>query len=406
MLILTPVLYILPYVLVLTLVVTVHELGHFLMARSLGVAVETFSLGFGPRLASWRDRSGVEWRLSAIPLGGYVKFAGDAEPSSTVPDQAELDDLRRQVQAREGAAAERNYYHFRPVWQRAAVAAAGPMANFLLSAALFAGLLFAFGDQRVVPRVYAVTPGSPAAAAGFRPGDVITAMNGRPVNDFERMANYVQQHAGAPIGFTVRRGDPPQSVHLVATPRRMMWREPLTGQQVQVGAIGLLNMHAPGDVVRVRYNAAQAVVAGVGRVGDIIGSTVTYLGRLARGLESGDQLGGPVRMAQASHAIAADAMHANASPAVKLGRWALALLSIAAVISVAIGFMNLLPIPILDGGHLLFYAYEALARRPAAASVQAAGMRVGLVLVLALMLFATWNDLRQPLLRILGGLPS
>lgn len=406
MLLVNAVLYILPYVLVLTLVVTVHELGHFLVARSFGIAVDTFSLGFGPRLASWRDRAGVEWRVSAIPLGGYVRFAGDAEPSSTVPDQAELDDLRRQVKAREGAAAEANYYHFRPVWQRAAVAAAGPAANFLLSAALFASLLFAFGDVRVIPRVYAVLPGGPAAQAGFQPGDVITAMNGRPVVDFERMAGYVQQHAGAPIRFTVRRGAPPRSLDLVATPRRGPWREPLTGQTVQVGSIGVLNMRGPGDTVRVRYNAAQAVVAGVGRVGDIIGSTVTYLGRLARGLESGDQLGGPIRMAQASHAIAADAMHAKASPAVKLGRWGLALLSVAAVISVAIGFMNLLPIPILDGGHLLFYAYEALARRPAAASVQAAGMRVGLVLVLALMLFATWNDLRQPLLRILGGLSS
>lgn len=403
MALLDPILYVLPYALVLTLVVTVHELGHFLMARGLGVAVDVFSLGFGPTLWSRRDRSGVEWRIAAVPLGGYVKFAGDADPSSSVPDQAELDDLRRQVDRTEGAGAVARYFHFRPVWERAAIAAAGPAANFLLSIALFAGLLFAFGEARTPPRVHAVAPRSPAEAAGFRAGDLITALNGRPVADFDRIQMYVQGHAGTPVRFTVRRGSPPQLVDLVATPRRQPWREPLTGQLIQVGTIGVYASRASGDTARVRYTLPGAVAAGAGRVGDIIGSTMSYLGRLVRGLESGDQLGGPVRMAQASHAIAAGAMQAPAPPLERLGAGAVALLSVAAVISVAIGFMNLLPIPVLDGGHLLFYAYEAIARRPAAASVQAAGVRVGLVLVLALMLFATWNDLRQPLLRMLGG---
>ena len=395
--------YVVPYALVLMLVVTVHELGHFLMARSLGVAVDVFSIGFGPALLRWKDRGGVEWRLAAIPLGGYVRFAGDADPSSSVPDSAELEDLRRQVARREGDAAVANYYHFRPVWQRAAIAAAGPAANFLLSMLLFTGLLMAFGDARVTPRVRGVMADAPAARAGFQSGDLITAINGRPVDDFERVVAYVQGHTGAPIRFTVRRGTPPRALDLMVTPERRPWRDPLTGQMAQVGTIGLYGVRDAADVVRVRYDLPQAIVAGAGRVGDIIGSTLTYFGRLARGLESGDQLSGPIRMAQASHAIAAGAMQVKAPMPARVGAGAVALLSVAAVISVAIGFMNLLPIPILDGGHLVFYAYEAIARRPAAASVQAAGARVGLVLVFALMLFATWNDLRQPLLRWLGG---
>ncbi len=399
------VLYVAPYLLVLTVVVTVHELGHFLVARAFGIAVDVFSIGFGPTLLSWRDRSGVEWRVAAVPLGGYVKFAGDADPSSSVPDAATVDALRREVRAREGEGGERRYFHLRPVGERAAVAAAGPVANFLFSVVLFAALLFGLGDVKTAPRVRGVIADSPAARAGFQVGDLVTSVDGRPVDDFDRIVLFVQGHAGEPVRFGVLRGAAPalQRLELTVTPLRKPYRDPLTGQSMQVGTVGLYNPHLPADQVRVRYTPVQAVAAGAGRVGEIVGSTLGYMGRLVRGLESGDQLGGPIRMAQASHAIAAEAMHGRASAAGRLGAGALALLSMAAVISVAIGFMNLLPIPVLDGGHLLFYAYEALARRPAAASVQAAGMRLGLVLVLALMLFATWNDLRQPLLRMLGG---
>jgi regulator of sigma E protease len=399
------VLYVAPYLLVLTVVVTVHELGHFLVARAFGMAVDVFSIGFGPTLLSWRDRAGVEWRVAAVPLGGYVKFAGDADPSSSVPDGATVDALRREVRAREGAAGERRYFHLRPVGERAAVAAAGPVANFLFSVVLFAALLFAMGDLKTTPRVRGVLPDSPAERAGFQVGDLVTSVDGRPVDDFDRIVLFVQGHAGDPVRFGVLRGAPgaQRRLELTATPVRKGYRDPLTGQTLQVGAVGLYNPHAAADQVRVRYTPAQAVAAGAGRVGEIVGSTLGYMGRLVRGLENGDQLGGPIRMAQASHAIAAEAMHGRTSVGARVGAGAVALLSVAAVISVAIGFMNLLPIPVLDGGHLVFYAYEALARRPAAASVQAAGMRLGLVLVLALMLFATWNDLRQPLLRMLGG---
>lgn len=396
-------LYVVPYLVVLTFVVAVHELGHFLVARGFGIAVDVFSIGFGPTLLSWRDRHGVEWRIAAIPLGGYVKFAGDADAASTVPDQAKLDALRSRVQAQEGAGALPRYFQFRPVWERAAVAAAGPAANFLLSIALFAGLLLALGDLRITPRIYDVLPGSPAAQAGFQKGDLITAINGRPVDDFKRIVGYLEQHAGAPVRFAVRRGAPPaaRSLELIATPTRQALRDPQSGHTIPQGALGV--RFSPADSVRVRYSPAQAVDGGVEQVGDIVGSTATYLGRIARGLENGDKLQGPVGMARTTHDVVAAATKGKTTLAARAGATGSALVLLAAFISVALGFANLLPIPILDGGHLMFYAYEAIARRPAAASVQAAGARVGLVLVLALMLFATWNNLRQPVLQMLGG---
>lgn len=398
-------LWVLPYLLALTLVVTVHELGHFLVARAFGIRVEAFSLGFGPALLRRTDRSGVEWRVSAVPLGGYVKFAGDHGVSSAVPDAEETARLRAAATHAEGASALR-LFHLRPVWERAAVAAAGPAANFLLAVLLFTVLLLANGDLRTTPRVQEVLQGSAAADAGFQAGDLITTMNGRRVDDFDRIVMYVQGHAGDQIRFTVLRGPAPgRVVDLLAAPRRVQIKEPLTGRPIQVGQLGLGFVHGPGATRHVRYSPQQAVVAAVGRVGDIVGSTVSYLGRLARGLENGDQLGGPVRMAIASHAVAAAAgAHAPDLPT-RLGRVALAILSLSALFSVAIGFMNLLPIPVLDGGHLAFYAYEAVARRPAAASVQAVAAQVGLVLVLALMLFVTWRDLRLPLLVMLGARP-
>ena len=307
------------------------------------------------------------------------------------------------MQAQEGAAALPRYFQFRPVWERAAVAAAGPAANFLFSIALFAGLLLALGDLRITPRVYDVLPGGPAAQAGFQKGDLITAINGRPVDDFKRIVGFLEQNAGVPVHFAVRRGAPPvaRNLELVATPTRQPLRDPLSGHTIPQGALGV--RFSPADSVRVRYSPAQAVAGGVEQVGDIIGSTATYLGRIARGLENGDKLQGPVGMARTSHDIVAAATRGKTTLQDRAGATVEALLLLAAFISVALGFANLLPIPVLDGGHLMFYAYEAIARRPAAASVQAAGARVGLVLVLALMLFATWNNLRQPVLQMLGG---
>jgi regulator of sigma E protease len=390
------------FLFVLTFVVTVHELGHFLAAKSLGVAIDRFSIGFGRALASWRDKSGVEWRIGWMPLGGYVRFAGD-ENAASVPDQNDLAAMREWIEYDEGKEAVKRYFHFKPLWQRAVVVAAGPVANFVLASVLFALLLGAFGEPTLPPRITEIAPASVADKAGFETGDVVLAMDGRAVRGFEDIAQYVSMRADQPIDFEIKRGE--GRLHIVATPARKMVDDPIAGK-VQVGQLGLA-WPPQNELTIVRYSPPAAVVEGVLRTGQVLKTTVFYLGRLIRGEVPADQLGSLIGIADASGKVAkAGAEGALDRPSMVFGA-VMALLSLTAVLSVSIGFMNLLPVPVLDGGHLLFYAYEAVARRPLAGRVQAAGYRVGLALLLGFMLFATWNDLnRLRVFNFLGGLFS
>ena len=390
----TVALYVLPFLAVLTLVVTVHELGHFLAARWLGVAVDRFSIGFGRAIARWTDRAGVEWRIGWMPIGGYVRFEGDANASSSVPDQDELAEFRQEIVRKRGAQAVGEYFHFKPVWVRAIIVAAGPVANFILAIVLFSFLAMAVGQVVTRAKVAQVQAGAPAAAAGFRPGDLITAVDGQAVESFADVQQYVALRAGQPIRFAVRRG--PSDLVLTATPGAHREAEPFTHRQITVGFLGVAGSRAPADTFHRRYGPVEAVGGSFNKVGGIIGSTVFYIGRVVTGQASPDQLGGPVRMAQVSRGLVQASAEGAPTVAVLVLSVGATLLSWAAVLSVSIGFMNLLPVPVLDGGHLVFYAYEAVARRPVAARVQAAGYRVGLALLLGLMVFATWNDI-QPL---------
>jgi len=383
--------FIVPFLLVLTLVVTVHELGHFLAARSFGVAIDRFSIGFGRAIARWTDRQGVEWRIGWIPFGGYVRFSGD-ENEASVPDQEGLDALRREVIGREGPQALGRYYHFKPIWQRAVIAAAGPAANFLLAIALFALLLATLGEQVTRARVAAVVPGSVAAEAGFRPGDLIVQAAGKPVASFEDLMTTVRVRGGDVTSFVVERGG--RTVELTATPAWKDVPDRIRGAQ-RVGRLGIAASQDPADTIRVRYNPIEAVVGGAKRTWSVLTTTVYYLGRIVQGQVGADQISGPLGIANVTGKVAQFSAEGAPNLGVMLLVVTVNLVQLAALISVSVGFMNLLPIPILDGGHLLFYAYEAVARRPLAARVQAAGYRVGLALVLGLMLFATWNDLQQ-----------
>ncbi|HYG26841.1 MAG TPA: RIP metalloprotease [Caulobacteraceae bacterium] len=390
------------FLFVLTFVVTVHELGHFLAARSLGVAVDRFSIGFGRAIASWRDRSGVEWRIGWIPLGGYVRFKGD-ENAASVPDQNDLQAMREWIEYEEGKEAVKSYFHFKPLWQRAVVVAAGPFANFVLASALFAVLLGVFGEMTMPPRVTSVEPGSAAQQAGFVAGDLVKEMDGKPVRGFEDIAQYVQLRAERPIDFLVERGG--RELHILATPARTTIDHPVAGR-VEIGMLGI-GWPDVSQVERVRYAPLEAVVQGVKRTGDVLSTTVFYLGRLIQGEVPADQLGGFIGIADASGKVAKEGARDAPDVSTMILGVMVSLLGLTAVLSVSIGFMNLLPVPVLDGGHLLFYAYEAVARRPLASSVQAAGYRVGLALLLGFMLFATWNDLqRLRVFNFLGGLFS
>ena len=393
-------LYIVPFLLVLTFIVTIHELGHFLVARAFGVKVDRFSIGFGKTIVARTDKHGTEWRLAWLPLGGYVKFSGDMNEAS-VPDQAGLAELRQRVIAENGPGAERDYFHFKPIWQRALIVAAGPAANFLLSLVLLTGLFMALGELISPPRVGQIVPGSPAAVAGFLPGDMIRTVNGRPVDEAADVTEIVILSAGDPLRFGVDRGGNP--VSLVATPVRQMEDNAIAGR-VRIARIGLTLEPLRTDYQFRRLNPLEAAGKGAERIVSTIGGTLTYVGRILIGKESGDLLNGPLGIAKAAGGITQQSAAASTDPGLSALNVLVNLIQFTALVSIGIGFVNLLPIPVLDGGHLLFYAYEAVARRPVPARVQEASYRVGLALLLGLMLFATWNDLQKlSLFKFLGG---
>ena len=359
--------YIIPFLFVLTIVVFFHELGHFLVARWAGVRVLTFSLGFGPELFGFNDRHGTRWKVSAIPLGGYVKFFGDESEAST-PSADALNAMTDE---------ERNVsFHGQKVGPRAAIVAAGPIANFLLAIVIFAALFTFFGKPSQSARVDSVQENSAAAAAGFQPGDIVTAIDGRAIESFAEMQRLVSTKAGTPLVFTVKRGD--AVITLNGTPQLREIKDSF-GNAHRVGVLGITRSSSPGDTVTQPVNPATAVWLGVKETWFVVDRTLAYIGGIFTGRESTDQVGGPIRIAQISGQVATIGLSA--------------LIHLAAVLSVSIGLLNLFPVPLLDGGHLLFYAVEAVRGKPLSERSQELGFRVGLALVLMLMLFATYNDI-------------
>ncbi|RYG17766.1 MAG: RIP metalloprotease, partial [Caulobacteraceae bacterium] len=353
-------LYIVPFLLVLTFIVTIHELGHFLVARAFRVKIDRFSIGFGRALLSRTDKKGTEWRLGWIPLGGYVKFSGDLDASS-VPDQAGLDELKSRVVAEHGTSALRDYFHFKPVWQRALIVAAGPAANFVLALVLLTVLFSVVGEQIVAPRVAMVAPNSPAAAAGFQPRDLITAINGRPVRESAEVTRTIVLSAGDPLSFTVDRAGQPLT--LIATPVRQMEDDAIAGR-MRVARVGLGLAPLREDYQFRRLNPVEAVGKGTDTMVSVVGTTFRYIGRIFVGKESGDLLNGPLGIAKAAGGVTKQAASYDAPPAILALNVILMLVQFAAIVSIGMGIVNLLPIPVLDGGHLVFYGYEAVARRP------------------------------------------
>ena len=380
--------YVVPFLVVITLIITVHELGHFFVARAFGVAIDRFSIGFGRAIASWTDRTGVEWRIGWLPLGGYVRFAGD-ENAASVPDAEDLSAMRAAIIAREGPGAERKYLPFKPLWQRALIVLAGPAANFLLAIVLFSIFFGLVGQPMTYRRIDQVVAGSAAAQAGFQSGDVLLSADGQPVNSFEDLQFYVQYRAGVPIDFRVARAG--RTLDLIARPGSVNVKSPFGGDQ----SIGMLGLTAKGGRLQ-RFGPVAAVGMGVQRTWDVAATTVYYLGRIVTGKVAANQLHSFVGIAHASGAITKQAVAIARDGRISLIlATAFFLIQLSGFMSVSVGLLNLLPIPVLDGGHLLFYAYECVVRRPLRANLQAAGYRVGLALLVGLMLFATWNDLQR-----------
>jgi regulator of sigma E protease len=388
---------VLPFALLITVVVTVHELGHFLVARWCGVAVDRFAIGFGRSLLKWTDRSGVEWRIGWLPLGGYVKFSGD-ENAASVPDKNDLESLRASIIEREGHGAERRYLHFKPLWQRSLIIVAGPAANLVLAIVAFALCIGIFGQVTTTAKVSKVEPGSAAAVAGVQAGDVILGADGRTIRDFEALRAYVQFRVRVPIDLLVDRGG--REIHLIAQPRAATEASPFGGNAT-VGRLGL----GGGDSVIRRYGPIEALGLGAAQAWEVTTSTVFYLGQMVTGRMPANQLGSVVGMLHASGEITKQVVVGASEAGVNwAGAEAQFLLQFVGLISVSVGLFNLLPIPVLDGGHLVFHAYEWVTRKPPSAVLQAAGYRVGLALLVGLMLFATWNDLQR--LRVFPSLGS
>jgi regulator of sigma E protease len=359
--------YLVPFLFVLSLVVFFHELGHFLVARWCGVRILVFSIGFGPELVGFNDRHGTRWKIALIPLGGYVKFFGDENAAST-PDRARLSDMD---------AAERSQsFMFQPVLKRAAIVVAGPAANFLLAVVIFAGIFMLYGMQTMSPRVDEVQADSPAAAAGFQPGDMVAAINGEKIDSFADMQRIVSDSAGEPLKITVDRNG--QQLVLTATPV-LHEEKDIFGNVQRIGLLGIRRSPAPGDVKYQPVSPPRALVLGAQETWFVVDKTLTYLGRVVVGREAANQLGGPIRIAQMSGQVASVSF--------------VALIHLAAVLSVSIGLLNLFPIPLLDGGHLLFYSIEAARGRPLSERAQEVGFRIGFAIVIMLMIFATFNDI-------------
>ena len=356
------------FLFVLTVVVFVHEFGHFWVGRRCGIGVKTFAIGFGRELFGWNDRHGTRWKFCAIPLGGYVKFVGDMNGAS-VPDHATL--------SRMDPAERAISFQTKPIWQRAAVVAAGPIANFILAILVFGSLAYFGGRQVLAPRVESVQAGSAAEAAGFLAGDLVRSIDGRAIRSFSDMQRWVSTSAGDRLVFEVDREG--RTLTLEATPQRREVDMPGVGKQ-RIGQLGLTASRNPADLTSVRYGLVESVGIGAYETWHVIERTFDYIGKLVNGRESASQLSGPIGIMLVSGDVASN-----------LGL--VSLIGLMAILSVSIGLLNLFPVPLLDGGHLMFYAVEAARGRPLSERTQEIGFRIGLALVVSLMLFATWNDI-------------
>ena len=356
----------LPFLVALTILVFFHELGHFWVARLAKVRVEVFSVGFGAELFGWNDKAGTRWKIGVIPLGGYVKMFGQSDlPGDEDEDRPPLTDKEKAVS-----------FQHKTLAQRTAIVAAGPIANFLLSVVLIAFLMATFGAARPYAGVGEMMPGSAAAEAGFKAGDRIVSIDGEAVEWFSDLVRIVSVQPEMLLKIKVRRGD--DEFILTATPKRHQ-QLGAEGKTVEIGLLGV--RYDPQQMHYERQNPLMAVWLGIQQTASLTEKTLSFLGQVISGRQGTEGIGGPLRIVQ----------YAGITFQSGIENFILFL----AVLSINLGLINLFPIPILDGGHLLFFAVEAIRGRPLGPQAQEYGFRFGLILVLILMVFVTWNDLVQ-----------
>jgi regulator of sigma E protease len=345
------------FAVVLGVLVFVHEMGHYLAARWRGVHVETFSIGFGQSLARWTDRRGTVWKLAWIPLGGYVKLHGQERPQdATAEERAAWQPGRT--------------FHEKSVWSRMIIIAAGPIANFVLAAVLFIGLFMTVGKPLAVPVIGRIMPNTVAASANLKPGDIIESIGGVTVKNFADIQHQVAPNPGRDVPLTIMRG------HDLIMLRLTIGSVP-NGHGGTRGVLGIME----GAPTFTRLGPVDAVTQGVAETWTVGRETLGGLWQIVAHRTGLNELGGPLRIASLSGQVAALGLAS--------------LVSFIALLSVNLGLINLFPIPVLDGGHLVFYLFEAIRGRPISARAQEYGFRAGLALLLCLFVFATWNDVNQ-----------
>ena len=362
------------FLLVIGPLIFIHEMGHYLAGRWFGVKADTFSIGFGREVFGWTDKRETRWKVGWLPLGGYVKFAGDMNPASTPSDEWLA------LPAEERA----KTFQAKPVWQRFIIVAAGPAVNFLFAILVYIALFASYGQPQTPPVAAAILPGSAAAEAGFQPGDRVLRIDNRRIERFEDMITYIAIHPEQPMRFELERAGQPLTINV--TPRAEVQRDRF-GNEARIGRIGF----RPGGMEVVDLPPHRIVGAAFAQTGEVVRTMVVTLGQLFTGQRSIQEMGGPLKIAQFSGQQAS------------LG-W-LDFVQFMVLISINLGFINLLPIPLLDGGHLLFYTIEGVRRKPLRPEAQEWAFRTGLAVLLALMIFVTFNDLASfGLFSGLGGL--
>jgi regulator of sigma E protease len=354
----------LSFVFILSVIVFIHEMGHYLVARYNGVRIDVFSIGFGREIFGWNDSTGTRWKVCVLPLGGYVKMFGDADVASKPGE--DLPEMKPEDKAIS--------FHHKRLGQRSAIVLAGPMANFILAIFILA-IMFVTVGQRITPALISIVqPDGAAAAAGMIPGDRITAIDDTEIDRFEMVQRIVRASVGESLLFTIERDG--EVIELVMIPRQVEVTDGF-GNRQKFGQIGV----GRKGVEFVRHSPLKAVWAAVEETASLTMATLDALGQIISGNRSAEELGGPIRIAQVSGQVAEDGL--------------VTVFWFMAVLSINLGLINLFPVPMLDGGHLLFYVYEAIRGKPLGERAQEYSFRVGLAMVLSLMIFATWNDLVQ-----------
>ena len=361
---------ILAFALVLGPLVFIHELGHYLAGRLFGVRAKVFSIGFGQELLGWTDRLGTRWKLSVLPLGGYVQFAGDANPAGQPSAEWLMLSAEERARTLQG----------RPLWQRAVIVAAGPVTNLLLAVLILAGFAWAYGTVMAPPVVGTVAPGSAAERAGLHTGDRVVSLGGGAIDSFMAIRMVVAEHPGETLPMLIERKG--AAMTLAVTPSVKVESDRF-GNTQKIGFLGI----APATVERRKVGPVGALVEATRETRDIIAMTVTGLQQIVTGRRSATELGGPIKIAKYSGEQLVSGWQN--------------FVGFIALISINLGFVNLLPIPVLDGGHLLLFAAEAIRRKPVSERAQEWAFGTGLALVVALMLFVTFNDAGG--LKVFGG---